>query len=121
MGNFSDLEKFDLLAVSFKGAVLNWFNIEMEEDPFTNWISFKERLLLRFKQRIEDEPVKRLFAITQRGFIVEYINEFEELRSMVTGIDEKNLVHVFFNGLKPEMKEVVKMKEPKGLREHMAA
>ena len=40
---------------------------------------------------------------------------------MVTGVDEKNLVHVFFNGLKPEMKEVIKMKEPKGLSQHMAA
>lgn len=40
---------------------------------------------------------------------------------MVSGISEKNLVDVFFNGLKPEMKEVVKMKEPQGLRQHMAA
>lgn len=121
LGRFSDLDKFDLLAVSFEGAVLNWFNIEMEEDPFTDWQNFKERLLLRFKQRIEDEPGKRLFAITQKGSVGDYINEFEELRSMVTGIAEKNLVDVFFNGLKQEMKEVVKMKEPRGLRQHMAA
>lgn len=121
LGKFSEEDKFDLLAVSFEGAVLNWFNIEMEEAPFTDWRNFKDRLLLRFKQRIEDEPGKRLFAIKQRGSIVDYINEFEELRSMVSGISEKNLVDVFFNGLKPEMKEVVKMKEPQGLRQHMAA
>ena len=60
-------------------------------------------------------------CLQSKGSITEYINEFEELRSMVTGIDEKNLVHVFFNGLKPEMKEVIKMNEPKGLCQHIAA
>lgn len=62
-----------------------------------------------------------MFAITQTGSIRDYVNEFEELRAMVTGVDQRNLVHVFFNGLKPEMKEVIKMKEPKGLRQHIAA
>lgn len=90
-------------------------------DPFTDWHQFKRRLVSRFRQRIEDEPGKRLFSIRQTGTIAEYVNEFEELRSIVTGVDEQNLVHVFFNGLKPEMQEVIKMKEPKGLTEHIAA
>ena len=37
----------------------------------------------------------------------------------MTGIDERNLEHIFYNGLKPEMQEVIKMKEPKGLTEHI--
>lgn len=40
---------------------------------------------------------------------------------MVTGIDERNLVHVFFKGIKVEMKEVIKMKDPQGLRQHIEA
>lgn len=43
------------------------------------------------------------------------------MRALVNGIDEANLTHVFFNGLKPEMKEVIKMKEPQGLQDHIAA
>ena len=39
----------------------------------------------------------------------------------MTGIDERNLEHIFYNGLKPEMQEVIKMKEPKGLTEHITA
>lgn len=108
-------DKFDLLAGSFEGAVLNWFNIELVEEPFVSWENFRERLILRFTRRIEDEPGKRLFDIIQKGSIIDYVNEFEEFRAMVTGIDQRNLVNVFFNGLKPEMKEVIKMKDPKGL------
>lgn len=75
---------------------------------------------MRFASRMEDGPAKRLFSIQQKGSIVAYINKFEELRALVKGIDESNLTHVFFNGLKPEMKEI-KMKEPQGLRDHIAA
>lgn len=35
--------------------------------------------------------------------------------------DEQNLVHMFFNGFKPEMQEVLKIKEPQGLTQHIVA
>lgn len=53
--------------------------------------------------------------------IVDYVHEFKELRSIVTGVDERNLEHVFFNGLKLEMKNLIKMKEPVGITQHIAA
>lgn len=57
----------------------------------------------------------------QEGDIVDYVNEFEALRKKVTGIDEKNLIKVFFNGLKSEMKEVIRMKELVSLTDHKLA
>ena len=39
----------------------------------------------------------------------------------MTGIDEKNLVNIFYKGLKKEMKEIIKLKEPKRLTAHKAA
>ena len=62
-----------------------------------------------------------MFSIQQTGSIADYAQEFEELCSIVTGVDERNLEHVFFNGLKPEMKELIKMKEPVGITQHIAA
>lgn len=82
----------------------------MNNDPFADWMQFKRRLVARFRQRIEDDPAKRLFSIQQTGSIANYVQEFEELRSIVTGVDKRNLEHIFFNGLKLEMKEVIKMK-----------
>lgn len=93
----------------------------MAEQRFTDWTDFKTRMLARFAVSIEDEPGKRLCNITQTGTIQDYISEFEELRAQVTGIDEKNLVNIFYKGLKKEMKEIIRLKEPKGLTAHKAA
>lgn len=120
-GRYNDQERLYLVSFSLEGHVLNWFNGEMETDPFVDWPQFKRCLVHRFNVKIEEEPAKRLFAITQTGSIVDYVNEFEELKSMVTGVDNANLEHIFYNGLKPEMKEVIKMKEPRGKRAHIAA
>lgn len=71
----------------------------MEEDPFRDWNHFKRRLINRFTHIIEDDRGKRLFSICQKGFILNYVNEFQELRALVKGVDEKNLEHAFFSGL----------------------
>ncbi|CAA7019725.1 unnamed protein product [Microthlaspi erraticum] len=64
---------------------------------------------------------KRLLCIQQTGEIAEYINEFEELSTQVTGISEATLTNAFYNDLKPTMKEVIEMKDPQGLTNHKAA
>lgn len=97
------------------------FNGELIEDPFVSWQQFTDRLLDRFVGSLDDEPAARLFCLQQTGEIIDYVNEFEALRNQVTGIDEKNLIKVFYNGLKPEMKEVIRIKEPKGLTNHKLA
>ena len=118
-GQFQGIERLQMVSMSLEGPVLNWFNAEMEHDPFTDWHQFKRRLVARFRKGMEEDPGKRLFSLHQTGSIADYVNQFEELRSIVTGVDERNLVHVFFNGLKPEFQEVIKMKEPQGLTQHI--
>lgn len=98
-----------------------WFGWELKRRGFQNWNEFKEKLLLRFTEYIEDEPASRLFAITQTGSVADYISEFEELSSMVPGLHDDFLIKIFYKGLNQEMKEVIRMKEPKGLENHIAA
>ncbi|KAG7568036.1 Reverse transcriptase domain [Arabidopsis thaliana x Arabidopsis arenosa] len=57
----------------------------------------------------------RLFAIRQHGFVAAYVTKFEDLSAQVPGLDNSHLEKSFYNGLKQEMREVSKMKEPRGL------
>ncbi|CAA7049615.1 unnamed protein product [Microthlaspi erraticum] len=121
LGQYSEEDKLGLVSLCLDGAVLNWFNGEVAHALFHNWDQFKQRLLLRFTPAIEDEPRKRLLCLKKTGDISEYINEFEELSTQVTGLTEATLTNAFYNGLKPEMKEVIKLKDPHGLTNHKAA
>lgn len=121
LGHYNDTDKLDLVSVSLQGPVLNWYNREVQREDFRDWPQFKRRLVARFSQKLEENPGKRLFSLRQTGSIADYVNEFEELSKIVTGVDEANLEHVFYLGLKPEMQEVIKLKEPRGLTEHFNA
>ena len=120
-GNYNEEEKLYLVSLSLEGPVLQWFNGEIISDPFVNWEEFTRRMLDRFGGPIDNDPAARLFCLQQEGDIVDYVNEFEALRNQVTEIDETNLIKVFFNGLKSEMKKVIRMKEPVSLIDHKLA
>lgn len=93
----------------------------MNRDEFHSWDDFHQRLFLRFGESIEDDPGNRLFAIKQTGTVAAYVSEFEDLSTQVPGLDDSHLEKFFYNGLKQEMKEVLKMKEPRGLPYQKAA
>lgn len=78
-------------------------------------------MFLRFGEAIEEDPGNRLFAIRQVGSVAAYVSEFEDLSPQVPGLDDSHLEKFFYNGLKPEMKEVIKLKEPQGLPRMKAA
>ncbi|XP_010456599.1 PREDICTED: uncharacterized protein LOC104738057 [Camelina sativa] len=70
---------------------------------------------------LEGDVLKWLFAIKQTGTVAAYVPEFEDLSAQVSGLDDSHLEKIFYNGLKQEMKEVIKMKEPKGIDFQKAA
>ncbi|XP_048623763.1 uncharacterized protein LOC106412841 [Brassica napus] len=120
-GNYNEEEKLQLVSLSLEGPVLQWFNGEILSEPFLSWEQFTDRMLDRFSGPIDNDPATRLFRLQQEGEIEEYVDEFEALWNQVTGIDERNLIKVFFNGLKPDMKEVIRLKEPVTLTQHKLA
>lgn len=78
VGNFAGDDQLQLVSMSLEGPVLNWYNGEMEEVPFTSWKQFKKRMIHRFSGSLESEPGKRFFGIKQVGSIQDYVNEFEK-------------------------------------------
>lgn len=114
----SEEYKMELVSLSLSEDALCWFNYELEFRPSRDWAEFKKRLLSRFAESFERTPGKRLFGIQQHGSAAEYIKEFQELASQVH-VAEENLIDIFFNGMKQELKEVVKLKEPITLPDHI--
>lgn len=121
VGRYNDYDKLDLVALSLEGDVLKWFNCELTRRDFQSWAQFKQRLFLRFGAPREEDPGNRLFAIKQTGSVAAYVSEFEDLTAQVLNLEDSHLEKIFYNGLKQEMKEVLKMKEPRGLDYQKAA
>lgn len=96
---YSSQEKLELVALSLTGEVLNWYLWEAEEEKFESWTQFKQRMLERFAESIDDEPRNKLCALRQTGSVRQYVREFEELITQVKGIDEPNLISKFYTGL----------------------
>lgn len=93
----------------------------MRRDGFSDCNDFKQRLVIRFSESIDEEPETKLFRIRQTGTVAEYVSEFEDLSAHVPDLEDHHLEHIFYNGLSTEMKEVIRMKDPQGLSNFIAA
>ena len=78
-------------------------------------------MIVRFSESIDDEPETRLFAIRQTGSVTDYVSEFEDLSAQVPDLADHHLERIFYNGLTPKMMEVIRMKDPEGLPNYIAA
>lgn len=120
VGRFRDSELLDMIALCVEGKIKKWFAWVLKRGGFRDWMDFKQQLIYRFAEAIDDEPETRLFSLRQTGSVADYVSEFEELSSQVTGLEDKFLERIFYNGLSQEMKEVIKIKDPQGLSQFIA-
>lgn len=120
VGQYPEHQKLELIALSLEGDVLSWYNGEDRRLPFQSWTELKKRIVSRFGNQQMSTPKQCLAVITQTGSAADYVKRFEEISSLVVGVDDEMLEVVFFGGLKQEMKEIVRRKEPRDLP-HMIA
>lgn len=77
--HYLEESKLDIVPLCLRGSVKNLFSWVMKRDGFSDWTDFKQRLVIRFSESIDDEPETTLFAIRQTGFVAAYVSEFENL------------------------------------------
>lgn len=65
---YKEQEKLELVAFSLTGEVLNWYLWESEEEQFENWFQFKQRMLERFAESINDEPRNKTMCSSSNRF-----------------------------------------------------
>ena len=65
LGRYSDEAKMDLVPLCLQGALKKWFGWVRRWGRFRSWTDFKQQLMIRFSESIDEEPEKRLFALKQ--------------------------------------------------------
>ncbi|KAJ9566726.1 hypothetical protein OSB04_002692 [Centaurea solstitialis] len=80
-------------------------------DPLS-WDQLKQELLQRFSGLEIQNPYEQLSTIQQVSMIYDYIDDFECLLSLVPRLPESQALGYFLAGLRPEVKQWVRLHHP---------
>ena len=79
----------------------------------TSWEDYVEAICYMFRGR--QDPLEELIELSQHGDLEEYIQDFDILWNKAE-INEKRALMIFMGGMELEIKNTVKMFEPKTLK-----
>lgn len=118
IGSFTETEKLRLVYLSVDGEALGWFNFWKLREPFVDWNDFKSRVLNRFGDNLKSgSAMERLLRLKQVGSVIVYLSQFEELASQLSHESDFLFEAVFVNGLKDEIKNTLRLFQPKGIND----
>ncbi|KAL4590581.1 hypothetical protein LXL04_003515 [Taraxacum kok-saghyz] len=110
-----------LAQLSMTGVATHWFTIVKElYDPLL-WDQLQSELLERFSGLDVQNPYEQLSTFKQGNSIYDYIDEFEYLLSIVPKLPESQSLGYFIGGLKEDVKQWVRLHQPKTRLEAMTA
>ena len=106
--------KISLAHVCMEGMIVHWFSMVRELNRNLSWEEFKRELLNQYKGVANPRPYEQFPALRQnRSNIDECINNFEMIASMIPKKVESLYLRYFMNGLKEELKNLVRLLGPK--------
>ncbi|KAL4577127.1 hypothetical protein LXL04_013230 [Taraxacum kok-saghyz] len=101
-----------LAQISMTGVATHWFSILKDlYDPLT-WERFCTELLQRFSGLDIHNPFEQLATLKQGNSILDYIDEFEYLLSLVPKLPESQSLGYLVAGLQDDVKKWVRLHRP---------
>jgi hypothetical protein len=125
-GTPSDAEKIQYAALWLTGDAQTWWENEVKSasaanQPVKEWSTFVDMLRKRYHPMLAEETARhRLRALTQRGKVNTYCNEFLQLIAQIKNLDEATKIFDFRHGLVLPIAAKVAEMHPKTLQEAMA-
>ena len=117
-------DQVDFASSFLEGTALLWFLSCLESRrTFANWAELKESLSATFGLLDEEEEDDQLnlFALTQTGFLDDYIQDFSRLSLSVTALDEHSRALLFVRGLTDGLRADAMREHPRTLSEAIRA
>nr|XP_012570681.1 uncharacterized protein LOC105852001 [Cicer arietinum] len=108
-------ERLNLAHISMEGDALHWFQFWLDKNKNAAWKGFSEAILRRFGGEHRRSVFEYLAGLKQRGSMDEFIYEFELLIARVKLVPEVQLMGYFMNGLRKELRGLVRPHHPRTL------
>ncbi|KAK6136938.1 hypothetical protein DH2020_029316 [Rehmannia glutinosa] len=120
----SDFEKIVVAGMNMEATADHWYLEYVEGRENMPWERFSTMVLDRFLNVDGNHLVGQFNKLKQEGTLLDYINEFEELRAFMLekvnrNHSEEYFVESFISGLKKEIKNMLELLQPKTLLEAM--
>ena len=97
-------------AMHLQGPAITW---SQSTQPTWTWQQFQDALLRNFQSPNDVATARNeLDRLRQTGSVAEYVREIREVTSRIPGIAPGDLLHRFTQGLRPDIRQWVVMKNP---------
>ena len=115
MEDVADSEKLQITSYYLDGVTLYWHQNFLRSlgNQKALWEDYIEAICYRFGG--QQDPLEELMELKQHGEFEKYIQEFDVLWNKAE-MSEKQALVIFLGGLEREIKNIVKMFEPKTLK-----
>ncbi|KAG6528131.1 hypothetical protein ZIOFF_010280 [Zingiber officinale] len=112
----SDNAKVELASINLEGDAIQWYDwLEACHGP-SKWEEFKEELINRFGPSGYENVDGELAKIRQTSTVLEYQGRFERLSNQTRDWSEKQLLGTFIEGLRLDIRQEVKMNQPRTMK-----
>ena len=120
---WTDYRKVLFASNLFDGAALTWWRSLSQERRHLiqeSWEEFKREVSHQFKP-INSEQIARekLDEVRQRTSVSRYDQEFLQITTQFSGLDEQYKIHRYVAGLKPHIQKEVYLRNPQSVMEAM--